>query len=187
MRYGGLFLILAVGLGVSGCEATRQALGLGKMPPDEFEVVTHAPLSMPANYELVPPQPGAPRPQEQSAQTAAETTLLSNSSGGTIAADPGGASPGEQALLSQAGADKADPRIREAVDKEAADEREASTDLLENLAFWRPTPQPGTVLDPQKEQQRLQQDAALGQPPSAGGPTPTVVHKKKALLEGIFN
>ena len=187
MRYGTLSLILAVGIGVSGCEATRQALGMGKQPPDEFQVVSHPPLSMPANYDLVPPQPGAPRPQELSASATAETTLLTNSSNATIAADPSNASPGEQALLSQVGADKVAPQIRQTVDQEAAAEREASSDLLDRLAFWRPTPQPGTVLDPQKEQQRLQQDAALGQPASAGGPTPTVSRKKKALLEGIFN
>jgi hypothetical protein len=187
MRYGSLFLILTVGIGVSGCDAARQALGLGKTAPDEFEVVSHPPLTMPPTYALVPPQPGAPRPQELSAAAAAETTLLSNSSNGALTTDSGNTSPGEQALLSQAGAEKMDPNIRTTVNQEAAAEREASTDLMERLIFWRPTPQPGTVLDPQKEQQRLQQDAALGQPPSAGGPTPTIVRKKKALLEGIFN
>lgn len=187
MRYGTLSLILAVGIGVSGCAATRQALGMGKNPPDEFQVVSHAPLSMPANYDLVPPQPGEPRPQELSASTTAETTLLTNSSNGTIAADASNASPGEHAILSQAGADKVEPQICQTVDQDAAAEREAAGSLVDTLAFWRATPQPGTVLDPQKEQQRLQQDAALGQPPSAGGPTPIIVPKKKALLEGIFN
>jgi hypothetical protein len=187
MQYGPLFLILAVGVGVGGCDATRQALGLGKTAPDEFEVVSHAPLTMPPSYVLVPPQPGAPRPQELSAAATAETTLLANSSSGALTSDSGNVSPGEQAILSEAGAAKADPNIRAAVNQDAADEREASTDFMEKLIFWRPTPQPGTVLDPQKEQQRLQQDAALGQPPSAGGPTPTIVRKKQALLEGIFN
>ena len=187
MRYGPLFLILAVGVGVGGCDATRQALGLGKTAPDEFEVVSHAPLTMPPSYVLVPPQPGAPRPQELSAAATAETTLLANSSSGALTTDSGNASPGEQAILSEAGAAKADPNIRTTVNQEAANAREASTDLMEKLIFWRPTPKPGTVLDPQKEQQRLQQDAALGQPPSAGGPTPTIVRKKQALLEGIFN
>ena len=187
MRYGALFVILAVGMGVSGCDATRQALGLGKSAPDEFQVVSHAPLTMPPNYNLLPPQPGAPRPQELSAAATAETTLLANSSNGALTTAGGSSSPGEQALLTQAGAEKIDPNIRTTVNQEAADEREASTDLMERLIFWRPTPKPGTVLDPQKEQQRLQQDAALGQPPTAGGPTPTIVRKKQALLEGIFN
>lgn len=187
MRVGALLAILAVGIGVSGCDAARQAFGLGKSAPDEFQVVTHPPLSMPPNDNLVPPQPGAPRPQELSASATAETTLLTNTSSGTLAADPGSASPGEQAILSQAGFDKADPKIRATVDQEAAAARAANNDLMENLIFWRAAPLPGTVLDPQKEQQRLQQDAALGQPPTAGGPTPTIVQKKKALLEGIFN
>jgi hypothetical protein len=187
MRYGALLLILAVGIGVSGCEATRKAFGLGKAAPDEFQVVSHPPLSLPPDYNLVTPQPGEPRPQEPSASATAETTLLANSSSSTVAADSGNASPGEQALLSEAGADKADPNIRETVNQDATAEREASNDLIEKLIFWRATPQPGTIVDPQKEQQRLQQDAALGQPATAGGPTPTIVRKKPALLEGIFN
>jgi hypothetical protein len=187
MRYDALLLILAVGVGVSGCEATRKAFGMGKNPPDEFQVVAHPPLSLPPDYNLVPPQPGAERPQELSASTTAQTTLLANSSSGTVAADSSNASAGEQALLSEAGAEKADPNIRATVNQDATAEREASNDLIEKLIFWRATPQPGTIVDPQKEQQRLQQDAALGQPPTAGGPTPTIVRKKPALLEGIFN
>ena len=52
----------AVMLVLSGCgNDVRQALGMTKQSPDEFQVVAHAPLTLPPDYSLHPPQPGAPR------------------------------------------------------------------------------------------------------------------------------
>ena len=184
---GILALGLAAGLGLSACSPLRQAVGLGKNPPDEFQVVSHAPLAMPPNYNLVAPDPGAARPQEQSSTAAAQTLLLANATtpaGGAPAVDT--ATDGEKALLAQAGAQNIDPNIRTQVDAEAQKERAQGDTVMEYLAFWRPAPLPGTVVDAQAEQQRLQQDAALGKPLSAGGPTPTVSRKPMAPLEGIF-
>lgn len=60
-------LLLGSTVALSACGGdTRRALGLGKTPPDEFTVVKRAPLSLPPNYTLRPPEPGAPRPQEPS-------------------------------------------------------------------------------------------------------------------------
>lgn len=182
-----LVLGLAAGLGLSGCAPLRQAVGLGKNPPDEFQVVSHPPLAMPANYDLPTPNPGEARPQEATTTATAQTLLLAN---GTT---PAGAAPavdtvtdGEKALLAQAGVANIDPKIRAEVDAEAEKERAQGNTVMEYLAFWRPAPLPGTVVDPEAEQQRIQQDAALGKPASAGGPTPTVSRKPMAPLEGIF-
>src|ERR1044072_3060180 len=62
-------LMLSVALAVTapalaGCENTKEMLGLTKRSPDEFQVVSRAPLTMPPDYSLRPPTPGAPRPQE---------------------------------------------------------------------------------------------------------------------------
>ena len=38
------------------------ALGMGKRSPDEFAVVKRAPLIVPPDFDLRPPEPGAPRP-----------------------------------------------------------------------------------------------------------------------------
>jgi hypothetical protein len=54
--------LLALALG--GCEETRKSIGWDKNPPDEFRIVTRAPLSVPPEFALRPPAPGAPRPQE---------------------------------------------------------------------------------------------------------------------------
>ena len=56
-------LVAAVGL--AGCSSTRQALGMTKVTPDEFRVVTKAPLVVPPDYSLRPPAPGEPQPGAQ--------------------------------------------------------------------------------------------------------------------------
>jgi len=60
---GGLAAV-ALAVSLAGCQQTRQALGLEKTAPDEFQVVARAPLSLPPDYNLLPPQPGVARPQE---------------------------------------------------------------------------------------------------------------------------
>ncbi len=94
-------------------------------------------------------------------------------------------SPGETALLAHAGAGRADPAIREAVDRESTQLVEADQTLLDKLIFWRKPEEPGTVVDPQREQQRLRENAALGRP-AGEGDTPSIKRRKRAPLEGLF-
>ena len=47
-----------------GCSDLRAALGMDRAGPDEFAVESRAPLLIPPDFDLRPPQPGAPRPQE---------------------------------------------------------------------------------------------------------------------------
>ncbi|MEC7944356.1 MAG: DUF3035 domain-containing protein, partial [Pseudomonadota bacterium] len=56
--------VVALTIFVGGCEGVREAAGIAKKAPDEFAIITHAPLSMPPDYGLRPPRPGAERPQE---------------------------------------------------------------------------------------------------------------------------
>ena len=72
--------------------------------PDEFAVQRQAPLSVPPDFALTPPQPGAPRPTDSNAQQQTLDALF----GG-----PAPRSPVEQATVGQAGS--AAPGIRSAV------------------------------------------------------------------------
>lgn len=63
-------LLAAVGL--TGCNSARGALGMTKVTPDEFRVVTKAPLVVPPDYALRPPALGEPRPQELQPESAAQ-------------------------------------------------------------------------------------------------------------------
>lgn len=61
-------LVFSIGpLLLSGCTDMKRAIGLEKTSPDEFAVESRAPLTMPPDFDLRPPQPGATRPQEKSA------------------------------------------------------------------------------------------------------------------------
>lgn len=69
-------LLIVAGVALSGCQSTKNALGLNKVVPDEFRVVTKAPLVVPPDYALRPPAPGEPRPQELQPESAARQALL---------------------------------------------------------------------------------------------------------------
>lgn len=58
-----LVCLPAMGLLV-GCSDFRQIVGLDQTVPDEFAVETRAPLTIPPDFDLRPPKPGAARPQE---------------------------------------------------------------------------------------------------------------------------
>src|SRR5262249_9801210 len=130
MRYKWWVSIVAIGavLSLSGCgNNIRQALGMTKKSPDEFMTVAHAPLTMPPDYNLRPPQPGAPRPQEGTAAEQAQTALYASSGNSLLpaeaSADPSAEaaqSSGEMALLQNAGASGIDPGIRQQIDAETA-------------------------------------------------------------------
>ncbi|MFM8678697.1 MAG: DUF3035 domain-containing protein [Alphaproteobacteria bacterium] len=185
-------LLLALGLG--GCTETRRAVGWEKAPPDEFRILTRAPLSMPPDYGLRPPTPGAPRPQEGLTSDQARTAITGGrpgarpgAAGAAVAAGAGAnrASAGEAALLEKAGADRADPTIRTTVDREAKAVAEADRSFTDKLIFWREPEPAGTVIDAEREQQRLRENQALGRPANAGD-TPIVRRRQRGLLEGLF-
>src|SRR3978361_2400009 len=63
-------------LGGFSSDGLSRTFGLTRDAPDEYTVTTRAPLSMPPDYNLRPPRPGAPRPQEQSERQQAEEALV---------------------------------------------------------------------------------------------------------------
>ncbi|WP_312690163.1 DUF3035 domain-containing protein, partial [Brevundimonas nasdae] len=97
-----LTLAASAALAVSACGTIKQGVGLTKVVPDEFVTVSTAPLTVPPEYGLRPPAPGQPRPQELAPESAARQILLGQRQGVTRTA-------GEQAVVTQAGADQADP------------------------------------------------------------------------------
>jgi hypothetical protein len=177
-------LVLSSSMALVGCggsEGVSRAFGLTRDAPDEFEVTTRAPLSMPPDFSLRPPEPGAPRPQEQTATQATEAVLAP----GTILANPNDAatSPGQQALVNAAGpAAPADIR-REVNAQTALDAPNQS--FTDKLMFWRSPPPPGVVVDPNGEAQRLRENAALGQAVTQGD-TPIIQPRKDDSLFGNF-
>lgn len=170
-------------LGLAACsgEDLTRTFGLTRDAPDEFQVTTRAPLSMPPDFTLRPPRPGAKRPQELSDQQQAEAALVPGSiNSGQQQLPP---SPGQQALVQAAGR-PAPADIRAEVDREAAIDA-PSRSFADRLLFWRSPPPPGTVVDPARESQRLRQNAALGQAPDTGD-TPIIQRRRPGLFSGLF-
>lgn len=96
-------VISSLGLILAGCQGNA----LNRQRPDEFAVARQAPLVIPPDYALVPPQPGAPRPQDTAASTQAMQALF----GG-----PAQRSATERLTLEQAGGSgAADAGIRSGV------------------------------------------------------------------------
>jgi hypothetical protein len=180
--------LLALALG--GCGEARKAIGWDKNPPDEFRVVTRAPLSVPPEFGLRPPTPGAPRPQEGSTADQARNAVTGNRTAAVGRTPPAATavsrqSPGESALLARAGADRADPAIRTTVDREAAALSDADRSFTDKLVFWRQSEPPGTVVDAEREAKRLRENQALGRT-TTDGDTPIIRRRQRGLFEGLF-
>lgn len=93
---------LLTALVLGGCGKS----GLDRDRPDEFATARQAPLVIPPDFALVPPQPGAPRPQDAGPAAQALETLF----GG-----PAQRSAGETAALRAAGQASADQGVRSGV------------------------------------------------------------------------
>jgi Protein of unknown function (DUF3035) len=181
-------LLLAAGCGTD----TSRTFGFTRDAPDEFQVTTRAPLSMPpALGDLPVPRPGADRPQEMTSRQAAEAALVPGVALGQSGAR-GGAGPrttGESALLSQAGR-PAGGDIRRRVDEESLRLDQPDRGLADRLIFWQQPERPGVALDARRESQRLRENAALGRE-ATEGETPVIQRSRSSnpltrLLESIF-
>jgi hypothetical protein len=174
---GGTLILL------SGCSGDKLArtFGLTRDAPDEYTVTTRAPLSMPPDYNLRPPRPGAPRPQEQSERQQAEETLAPQMA---LNAPQGSMSAGQAALLQETGP-AAPSGIRSEVDRDA---NAASDDdsFVDKVLYWRKPNTHSVQVDAPAEAQRLRQDAALGQPPNVGD-TPIIQEKKQGWFSSLFS
>jgi len=125
-----IILAAVAAVGLSGCGGMNKALGLSKVTPDEFRIVTKAPLVVPPDYSLRPPAPGEPRPQELQPESAARAVLV----GQVQAADR---SPGENLLVTSAGGAQSDPLIRFVVDDENGDIAHKDDSFADRVMFWR--------------------------------------------------
>lgn len=172
---------------LGGCEQTKNILGLNKRAPDEFAVYSRAPLSLPPDYGLRPPEPGTDRPELVMPRDEAIAALAGKAPTAVVKDEKvkTPSDPGTDALLRELGASNPDPNIRQEVNRETTVLADESTTFADKLIFWR-APQPtDSVLDPVAEAKRLREAKALGKPINEGD-VPVISRKKRGLLEGIF-
>ena len=162
------FTALLIGSALCGCVLIDDTRSSG---PDEFGVVSRAPLSQPPDFSLRPPRAGAKRPNEVETREEARRRLFGRSSGrrGVVPerAFNDSRSDGERALLHKADALDTDPSVREAVARESGVIQEDKS-FVDSLLFWKPSDKKEAVVDPASEAERLRKNEALGKSPTDG-------------------
>ncbi len=149
-----MLALLAAAATTSACGTVQRAIGAGKVSPDEFRVVSQAPLTLPPDYSLRPPRPGEARPQELEPGAEARAALF----GADVAR---GSSQGERALVTAAGAEAVDPNIRDTIDYESQGVVRRNESFVDQLNIFRGSGEAATPLDPAAEQQRLENEEAI--------------------------
>jgi hypothetical protein len=96
-------ILIGAAVALAGTLSACGNRGYDRTRPDEFAVARAAPLVIPPDFSLVPPRPGAPRPQDAQAGAQALDALF----GGSAAR-----SAGENAMLDAAGRTGADAGAR---------------------------------------------------------------------------
>jgi hypothetical protein len=123
--------VLAASVLVTGCGGTKKVLGLEKSAPDEFRVITKAPLILPPDYSLRPPRPGEARPGDTSAEARAAIF------GADVGSD---ATAAEKLFVTKAGASAVDPAVRQQVDFEGGAQVSKPKDYSDKLLAPSTTP-----------------------------------------------
>jgi hypothetical protein len=163
-----LSAICLLALSLCACSNAKETLGLTRQSPDEFAVVKSAPLEIPPNFNLVPPNPGSPRPQEQSTAATAQQAVF-----GTETQMQTASSNGEEILLQRAGATQVDPNIRRTIDLESQEEGSSKKPVVDRLLGWGSDEKAATIVNAPEEASRLQNNAKAGKPVT-DGETPTI-------------
>lgn len=142
--------IALLGFAVTGCASASKSLGLTKSAPNEFNILTKAPLVVPPEYNLRPPKLGESSAENNYSQESARKALI----GDIDDAEP---SQGEIILLAKSKAARANPEIRLVIDGQNSVERKSSG-FANRVLFWEngsvrnPNAAP---LDPEQEARRL--------------------------------
>ena len=81
----------------------KKEMGFGKKSPDEYQVISNKPLSLPPNYDLIPPSEEAQNEVTLNEDKDVNEKKLTES---------------DKSILVLSDADKADPQIRKILDEE---------------------------------------------------------------------
>jgi hypothetical protein len=204
-------------LTLAACEGgeVKESLGLNRESPDEFVVVSRPPLSVPPEFTLLPPEPGAVREGARSADVArsvllddtnvkeegAEIESEFQSEFGTLktlkipatrsetavlpVSSSDAGTPGDSIFLNKAGAEKADPLIRR---KLGADDRNPPPEKEEAATLYDSLvgkEQGEPVVDAKKEAERLRTNKEKGKKLNEGD-VPTADEKPKSVIDSLF-
>ena len=177
--------VLLLGTALSSCTGIKEQLGLTKSAPDEFTVVTKAPLIIPPDFTLRPPRPGSSGPQDVQVREQARRALIgaARDQSGEAGAQPA-RSRAETLFLRKAGTNEADPQIRAVLRRETSALVEKDPSFTRRLLFWQRDSEEESLVDAEKEAERLREAAEKGQSP-AQGEVP-VIERRDSIFRRAF-
>lgn len=171
--------IVAAALPLAGCDSFNRALGKTRVIPDEFQVVSNAPLAIPPDYALRPPRVGDGRDQELTPTEQARESVFraGDEQQAALPTPAAGRSPGETDLLRETGAADAPADIRQVVDTDPKEGVPFERSLVDKLIFWQgPTTLPSAdVINPADEASHLRLAQTVAKPGSSAPATPNDV------------
>jgi len=181
-------LILAILLFpfVAGCGEIRSTLGLNKQAPDEFTVLSQAPLSIPPNFALRAPALGVERAKKVSKMNDVKRVILKNNSSANMSpVSSVTGSLGEKNLRRLLGADSANKQIREIINEEATDLIYTDQRFLDKLLKWPSGSANDSLLDAAAESKRIRSNQDTGKPIN-DGETPVIERGKGNFIKKLF-
>ncbi len=130
-----------LGVGLTACGGNinlGNMFGFGKSAPNEYAVVAGAPLTIPPDFALRPPQPGlALEAQQDLFELEGVVYARPRSDQGSSGGGYTGVSRGEIALLEKAGALESNPDIRRRLIEGGPPKGEDDGSFIDSLMFWR--------------------------------------------------
>jgi hypothetical protein len=193
-----LLMLSGLALSLIGCSSFREAAGITKEPPDEFAVVTKAPLVIPPDFNLRPPKPGA-SPTNQIDPTITAQMALTGTDPSVIAAGRTNTySDEEKLLLAKTNADTADHMVRQQIQADNKQMEAADQSFTDKVLFGGSEPDQGKAVDANAEAERISDAKAQGKtttsPVTAGQPAsekksddaPTIQKDDSGWLDGIL-
>lgn len=138
-------------IGLAAAAVTGLAACTSSGGPNEFLVVSKAPLTVPPEFNLRPPAPGQARPQDLSPEAQARVAVFGIDTGQN-------ASEGEKAFIRAAGGDAIERSVRSQVDFDAAQVVRKNRNFADMIFNFGATER-DAVLDPAAEAERLRVEA----------------------------
>ncbi|MBY0356029.1 MAG: DUF3035 domain-containing protein [Rickettsiales bacterium] len=196
-----VFLLMPIILSACGtANSARDVLGLERDAPDEFQVVSRPPLSVPKEFFLRPPSDdkqediggnvdqqarslltGAPMSQDLMTLEQADGLATSDTAVPVVKAAEL-ESPGESSFMQKVGTQAADKSIRSKLSQENAVIKADEPDIIDML---RGETHEDPVLDAKGEASRLRDNKDKKQPLNTGK-TVSVDPKKKSVMDRLF-
>lgn len=201
MKFQPAFVVFA-GLLLAACDGStvRDTLGLYRSAPDEYTVVSRPPLSVPPQFGLRPPSATGGVFRADAASNEAEALVTGNgnpytayesmrSPGEAVVLTKGGSAAditrAEQQFLQKAGAQNADPNVRDKLAEEyyARITKKESESWFDRLNVLSEDKDP--LVDASQEAARIKENTDAGKPVTDGD-TPEVGARDRGVLGDLL-